>query len=113
MTRTNKIILAIACLGGAITYIRYDVWALELAHRNAGRTADCKITRADGERWAACTYGAGGSLWVQHEKGWAALNGEAKERAGAVARLGNKGGAPLYRKGADGRQIPAKLLSLL
>ncbi|MBD3877420.1 hypothetical protein IEG05_19630 [Pseudomonas kunmingensis] len=113
MTRTNKIIIAIAGLLGAVTYVRYDVWALELAHRNASRDAECVIKRADGERWAACKFGSGGSLWVQHEKGWAATNGKAKQLAETLAQRGNKGGATLYSKGGEGRIPPAKLIELL
>lgn len=113
MTRTNKIIIGLACLLGATAYVRYDVWALELAHQNGGRQADCAITRIDGERWAACRYGAGGSLWVRHGNGWAAVNGKAKQLAQAVARTGNRGGATLYGTAGDGRTAPEGLRGML
>lgn len=113
MTRTNKIIIGLACLIGAVTYMRYDVWALELAHRNAGREADCTIKQIDGDQWAACKFGSGGSLWVQHEKGWAAVNGKARQLAETLARRSNKGGAALYSKGGEGQRPPEKLLGLL
>jgi hypothetical protein len=113
MTRTNKIIIGLACLLGAVTYVRYDVWALELAHKNAGREAACTIRQIDGLRWAACRFGSGGSLWVQHEKGWAAVNGKARQMADTLAQLANNGGALLYSKGGEGRIPPDRLAILL
>jgi hypothetical protein len=113
MKPSNKIIIGLAVAAGLLTYIRYDAWALELAHRNAGREADCQLKKLDDQQWAICRYGSGGSIWTSHEKGWAAANGEALERVRAGARNSNRGGAVLYAKGARHYQVPDRIAELL
>lgn len=111
MKLSNKIIIGIACAMGIFTYARYDVWALEQAHRNSGREAACEFKKLE-QQWAVCRYGAGGSIWVKYQDGWAAANGKALARARALASKPNPGGPALYEKGA-GAQIPERIRAML
>jgi hypothetical protein len=113
VTRTNKIILAIAAIVGVTTYIKYPAWQLEEAHRNAGAEASCSLKKLDGQQWATCKYGGGGSIWLKQGEAWIAANDEAHVRAKALATLPNRGGAPLYNDPAASIVVPAAIAARL
>lgn len=113
MTRTNKIILAIAALAGVFTYIKYPAWQLEEAHRNAGAEASCSLKKLAGQQWATCQYGTGGSIWLKRGEVWLAANPEAQTRARKLATLPNRGGAALYFDAGASIDVPPAIAARL
>lgn len=113
MTRTNKIICSIAALAGIFTYIKYPAWQLEEAHRNAGAEASCSLKKLDGQQWATCKYGAGGSIWLKRGDVWLAANLEAQHRARKLATLPNRGGATLYDDAGAEISVPPAISARL
>jgi hypothetical protein len=113
VTRTNKIILAIAAIAGIFAYIKYPAWQLEEAHRNSGTEASCSLRKLDGQQWATCKYGPGGSIWLKQGDSWIAANAEAHARAQALATLPNRGGAALYNDPSADITVPAAIAQRL